>query len=436
MGVPKRLKPQSSRAVRSIAVGMLCLAAVQCRPLPPAEHVALDIHALERKELAYCAKTLVPLAQQNLLGLAGLDWEKGLQQRINDEATVLTHVLLVHDKQKVIVNGEYGAMACAAAVVRHPNPPPNTFNLVALVEVKDGPVPTGWLYGPELTTCVYLNLQEPQPKALLRPTRDGNCPPILETPKEGDIIENVLLERPTAIESHYPPMVRWDFNPETGMMYLGTTCGTGWCTIAPKNTRLSPGITSGPEHLRIKGWYDEQFVARRVSSSTDSVSLIPSRLILRIMPHEVLGSRWKHAAGSKDVPTDQLGSPQHVATIHVPNPVLPGADTALEQYARRWGHPVPQVQPGTVLHVKMNLLSNEVGEGRYELPGPVTSQSLGWRQFERKPDPGNVADALRALEVPKGPYLPLGIARWGWDENDESAWVRCGYGCCRVVDPL
>jgi hypothetical protein len=433
MGVPKRLKPQTSRAVRWITLGMVCLATVQCWPTPPPDipppphngHLAREIDVLHDKELAICAKSLVPAAREILIRSAGGEHGEAWRQRVDDEATVLAHVLLVHDQQRVIVGDQYGAMACAAAVVRDPTQS-ERWPLVAIVEVGTGAVPQHWPYPPGDTTCVYLNREEK--KARLSRYRDGNCPITDAFPGE----HHVIVDPTISGDSYYPPMARWDFDPETGMMYLGTTCGAAWCTIAPENARLSPPLTTGPPHLRIKGWYDEQFVAYRPAAAN---VLVPSRLILRIMPHEGLGSRWKQLTGPNDVPANQLNSPQQVATIHVPSPLRPGAGTALEQYALRWGYPVPPVGPGTVLHVEMNLLSNLMGQGRYELPGAPASPALGWRQFERKPDPGNVVDALRALEGPKGPYLPLGIARWGWDERDESAWVRCGYGCCRVSDP-
>jgi hypothetical protein len=38
------------------------------------------------------------------------------------------------------------------------------------------------------------------------------------------------------------------------------------------------------------------------------------------------------------------------------------------------------------------------------------------------------------VERHKHTPAPPAVAQWGWRDNDEDFWVRCGNGCCHVYD--
>jgi hypothetical protein len=418
-----------------VVVAGFAVAAAGCRrpqqPPPPPDASEQDraaqiAHARHKAELASCAQSFVALTADPL-------------------QIALRNVFLYHDKQRFIIRDEaadtfyYGATACASALedVANRTPPnnPQTLDPYAKVLVdRDGVIPTPYTEG---VNCIYLLRLNGQPRAIVRPadSPDESCPR-LSQPYSNVIPMSWSL--PAGNPQHYPSTVRWDYHPQTRQMYLGVACGPHWCLVGlaePSPAAQNPGPPSMSFKERVKGWNDEQYLGYLPGPGT---KLRPSNLAARLVPHLNL-ENWWHGPGTCDVPTSELNKEYHAATIKIMGQDRPD-DAALRFYEGTWWRlPPDTVVGGDSLHIMVTLTSQTSGNARYVhlRNQQIVGTSYGPLKVERREDDAATCAALRSLPRERFPHGPPGTARWGWSEDDESAWVRCGYGCCRISnDPL
>jgi hypothetical protein len=202
----------------------------------------------------------------------------------------------------------------------------------------------------------------------------------------------------------YPPVARIG-ETTTGQPLLGMKCLDAWCEFgppgpwqsmstppAPMSVATSTGTgTSLPRQARIRGWYDQQWLATRDASGT-----LRPLLYASIVPDEGIAERS----------ASFYSSVQHVASVVLY--VDPPTDS---KYAQ-WG-----------LHKGVNdvFVFNDPAAGWRVHVGPVVPGDHRWLKAERM--------------VHDDAGVP-GTARWRYTLLDDSMWVPCGQACCRVYDRL
>ena len=212
-----------------------------------------------------------------------------------------------------------------------------------------------------------------------------------------------------------PAVARWDWDPRTGQYSIGLKCGAAWCEVGPRPTfASSAGLMvdaawpKGKRRVRrIKGWYDEQWLAvpnnvRPMSRpGASSAAVRPAAgLMGHVIPDTLL----------KDRTADQFRNDWvEVATVRIPD--VAGS----RNYASKLG-----LRPG---------------ENQLFLRGDVSSRN--WKA--RVIPPGGTPvefDVIRhdhSADVAAIPWFRIpATTRWRWMPDDETIWARCLEGCCEV----
>jgi len=233
----------------------------------------------------------------------------------------------------------------------------------------------------------------------------------------------VVAKRLVHDDKDIPPVARWDYDTANHQQYIGLRCGGEWCEVGHSGFETSGmysaarlpddpvpgfGTIGGSEKariVRVKGWYDEQYLAE---GSTGSLK--PTRVRGTAFPHPLL---------------DRMNTEAHFVGGWKPVAYL-----------------LMDGDPGETYKSKLNLEQgiNKVfychgtflscGETTTEPPCGVDADHQWWAKIEsavtheakyycvtRRTHPG--------LEIP-------GVVRWRWREDDETLWVRCPEGCCAV----
>jgi hypothetical protein len=197
-----------------------------------------------------------------------------------------------------------------------------------------------------------------------------------------------------------PPVARWDWDPRRRLHYIGVRCGDAWCEIGRSGFQSSTRYSGGPTQ-RIKGWYDEQWLAVpgpgfRLVPRPRAVIVPVEGVDTMTMPYFICPGScaartvgWKHVANARF--TD-VGHPTYASKLNL----HPGRESEIYMRAR------------------IGQQGRLVWESRI-----VSGTTIAYKKVVRV-DHGTM-------------YVP-GTARWAWRENDETAWVRCAVGCCSVTD--
>jgi hypothetical protein len=213
----------------------------------------------------------------------------------------------------------------------------------------------------------------------------------------------------------YPPVTRWDWDGTHGKQYVGVACGAAWCEIYDDQLASSPPLPvnpGDPPNVRrvrlIKGWYDQQFVARYDASGNP----VPTTIMGTIVPDPTLGAMSDDDFDNKWV---------HVADIGF---VLASGDEseALETYKEKFNFVLAPITDPVTLYIK-GKLGQEMWKARIKRPG-----LLGWLTLKHK-------NAMRRPATSNPVEYPVpGVARFRWMTVDEGTWIRCSAGCCEMSD--
>lgn len=241
----------------------------------------------------------------------------------------------------------------------------------------------------------------------------------------GEIYGAVVLEvkRDTTVEfrqpSDFPPVARWDWDRERSEQYIGIACGTGWCEVGRRGFTPSPllsmeGAASvGSQRVRrIKGWYDQQLLAKGNSAAT----LRPSGVMGTVIPVEDLAQK-----------SDQDFIDDDVEVAHVVLEDVGNDPKTLKDYQRKYNfHPASFRKPARILIRD----ARENGEPNDIWDAEVNRGWLSWpwpwwmdKKVKRRPVP----DEFKAIG-----YKVPGVARWRWLQVDDGVWIRCSEGCCEM----
>ena len=225
---------------------------------------------------------------------------------------------------------------------------------------------------------------------------DANCPRGRDAANRSPTRLEVKVQ--PASKDSAPPAARWDMDPQNKVQYIGIWCPDGWCEIGASGFSQSAVYSGRRKEERVKGWYDEQYLAVIDANG----KLRPSSIKGRTIPASRL---------------DTLDLTHFTCTGCTKDDWVPVATVIIESDSA-----------GYYLN-KLNLLKDgpsqisirhnaSVPGGRWEaLITNVQRHSVGRRM---------IWIDHRNMRVP-------GTSRWHFMGNDETVWMRCSYGCCDVL---
>jgi hypothetical protein len=332
--------------------------------------------------------------------------------------------MTLHDAQKVVFPqaGGYGALYRATLTSETADPVlPGDANHVATVEVvgtphAESPYRQGF-------TCVYMSRTTSGVSALLTPATESTCAPP-EDAYESLMVRVVREKRPNEVVL---PSVRWHSAPDGTRLVLGLSCMDDWCAIGEDGAgfeadKANPLFGHNDKNHFSPAMYDDQLLAIGTAGN-----LRPGRMRARVYPHRDLEEVADDEFEDEWVP---------VATIEIQRGNPADFASASSQYQGNWDLKTSNgadLRPGPLDRIDVWLRRDgERWSGRFKGP----KGSFSHRFVVKRMDPQAVTKAreteTRTIELVRR-HGPLGSARWGWSEEDETVWVRCGSGCCELT---
>lgn len=222
-------------------------------------------------------------------------------------------------------------------------------------------------------------------------------------------------------EPDVPPVARWDWDPRRSQQYISIRCGREWCEVGPSGFSSSAGLgsptlpdldASTPAEvqrvLRIKGWYDEQYLAL---PGTGPFGLNPSLIRGTAIPHPML---------------------ERLTTVaHFTGQWRPSAYIRLD---------APALDYSTKLGLQQGLNRIFMCQGDFSgcpntagIPQPICDAAADGQWWAKVVSPSGASPTYFCVirRTHPGVVIP-GTVRWRWDSDDEKTWIRCPEGCCTV----
>jgi len=224
----------------------------------------------------------------------------------------------------------------------------------------------------------------------------------------------------------YPDVARWDWDARHRRQYISIKCAPIWCEITGKagTFEASPPMTSSatfpsnagpamPDNSRrrtveVRGWYDEQQLA-----TTGASGLVPGPVRGRIWPAKGLGTYNDDAAFEPVVSNRWVLS----AYVNVTADYFKGGRLLLHEGDSR-----------------ISLCHGSVDKCRVDretLPAKCKTGAWDWWSRIDPPNGGRPYYFCVTKTSHTGHEIPA-AARWRWDEGDETMWIRCTAGCCKL----
>ena len=265
-----------------------------------------------------------------------------------------------------------------------------------------------------------------------------------------------VLVTELAVTPHGPigppgdPLVRWDWNPADNEQFIGISCPTGWCDLHSKKGPVgsTPARTALQSRLPLanpewrEGAYDLQYLAKYAnwppSASGSSNELSRDGTFGFLYPDPSLHTRTQ-------------------VTDYVPGQWYASAnvflDTPSETYEYRLNLQ-PGILPPMTTAVGMNAVSlcHSIGENDCGIPKDQLDTSCGTdkinggRWYARIVNVARTHTLYRCVVFQDTYYTddagnkvsvppPPGVVRWRWEAADETIWISCPTGCCKVQVP-
>lgn len=269
--------------------------------------------------------------------------------------------------------------------------------------------------------CLYLHLS---------PTWQGLMVPVGEDQKA--CFENVDPQNVSGRPLHvlrtinakftaddYPPVARWDWDPRSRQYYVGIRCAAAWCEIrSSENVGSSASQTAGGRTREIKGWYDQQYLAVRTADN-------------RQWPTKILGTLYPDP-GLHDLLASPSGFPKdkwvRVAYVEIGVGTEGEAPTDEQAvYETKFGFGF-----GVTSTISYCLPTNQDPAKCPGLGTPPLCPGEGERSYWAMIETPNKPPRYRCVTYTNHWMQMPGVVRWRWLANDETTWVSCPNGCCKV----
>ena len=243
------------------------------------------------------------------------------------------------------------------------------------------------------------------------------------------LVRRVALEQfdPGAI----PPVARWDWDSLAARPYIGIACGRAWCEVGDSALTSSETYLEGSTDvsgmarvLRIKGWYDQQYLAVPGPGAVRASGLRGT-----IIPHPALAGRDMADFDSTWIPS-----------VYV---ALEGDSAAAREYEQKMNL---EPAPVSVDPQRMNELSycfgtrEECGTGDANFDDTVCERpftdkcNIPIQYWWVRVVSANTRDTsyycVQRRHHERGAVPPT--ARWRWLATDETSWTACTNGCCEA----
>ena len=222
-----------------------------------------------------------------------------------------------------------------------------------------------------------------------------------------------------------PGVARWDFDTVSNLYYIGIACPQSWCEIHKpgsyaSSARYDSSVPNG-HVFRMKGWYDEQYLARYEPNGT----VVKDGVRGTLFPVPDLQGRTMSAYKENGRPW------VNVAWVSLDHPSAKYHD----YFGFEEAHPQATASGNTPRNEVALCFSN----GDPNRCGPLVPKTCTLDTGNNGVWYARVTSVSRAEKFFCVMYRPLaggvqppGVARWRWKIKDESIWVSCPSGCCEV----
>ncbi|HUF25914.1 MAG TPA: hypothetical protein VMM18_02935 [Gemmatimonadaceae bacterium] len=207
----------------------------------------------------------------------------------------------------------------------------------------------------------------------------------------------VVSARASGYSSHgdYPPVARFS-EAVSGQTLLGVRCLNAWCEIGPAGAdsnatfSIRPSSATGSDRAsRIKGWHDEQLLAR-----VDGGALKPTTVRAAVVPQPGMG------------------------------------ELSAQDFEAEWVHAADIIIAGSLAGTKYDTWGLRSGRNLFWL----WKDGSRWRARVTNPSGGNAKEWRNVgRELHFDAAVPH-TARWRFTSYDDAIWVPCGQACCRADD--
>lgn len=250
-----------------------------------------------------------------------------------------------------------------------------------------------------------------------------------------------VTKSPTQPPSNVPAVARWDWDPVARQYFIGIACNDAWCEVGRNaaSTSRSYAARSAPvqgDHvIRVKGWYDEQYLAWQPSPAAP---LEPSGILGTVIPAPKLAMLSGKAAFQGFVTVAYIAldttdaKPGSVAFFKKKlnlNPVsvvaAPSAhwDPArLNKLELCFGTESACGVAWTTEPANVRCAATSFGLSIHRWWQRITAagETVGTYRCVTRRDHSTYAGSVVAT------------ARWRWILSDETVWTACTQGCCQT----
>jgi hypothetical protein len=246
-------------------------------------------------------------------------------------------------------------------------------------------------------------------------------------PASAPLLEVRRSVTPGLTAADYPPVARWERDPNTAAYHIGVLCGV-WCEVGPPGFGSASTYNASGAMTRgfvLKGWYDEQELALPAPSSG---AVVPSSIRGTVFPDPSLDGR---------VVADFAGRWTAVARIAFP------AANAAYQSKLNLGNISLTAGPANLRPLNRLFMCHGT---RAACTVPNSTRCSWATSWPSDRTPGDTTwwalvvsssgvrrhfCVVRRAHPTGGKHVP-GTARWRWSPSDETIWARCDQGCCEV----
>ncbi|MGH7585454.1 MAG: hypothetical protein ACREMH_04335 [Gemmatimonadales bacterium] len=352
-------------------------------------------------------------------------------------AGVISKVPEYHDCQKlaegstpkyVSLVGVFAYEALGSAYANPAQPPANLRAAAEIVNFDHYYRPLGLEVG---FSCLYLWPEGQSWHARLFPA--GGTPDLCTrvlgdwNPADGHPLRVERSREERLENADYPPVARWDWDPQGNHNFVSIRCGDAWCEVRPQvplvaalgnldkrppdvvvpDPKVPPRTPRWNRVATVRGWYDEQRLAVPSGSGLQF-----SEIVAAIVPHPDLGTRT--------LASEYDGAWLEVARIELD--AAPGTDVYRTKLGLEVGTNIVEMQRFAALPTDLVTGCKADLEGNFWV---ASIRQDGGRAAHR------CVERVIHTDMPESLAMP-GTARWRWDPNDEKTWVQCPQGCCTI----